>query len=526
MLSPVAVCPFVSRCGPDDALVTPAPRGAGPAHQCRRPGAAASGTGARLWLRYDVVADATRLRPDPDTLAAVGVASDSPTGQVIAAELRRGLAGLLGREPVFDSTVRANHLLVGTAERMSAVAALGWKAAIDRLGPDGFLIRSASSSGNAVTVIAARTDAGALYGTFHFLRLLQTGAAHRRARCRGAAAPQAPPAEPLGQPRRHDRARLRRRLAVGRWRRAAGHVDPRVTDYARANASLGINGTVINNVNANPRSRSPRRTWPGRGRRRACFVPTASASTSRPTPPRPTARRPDHRRSARSRRRRWWRAKADEIYARIPDFGGFLVKANSEGQPGPQDYGRTHADGANVLADARGAARRHRDVARLRLQRRGRSRPRQARLPGVRAARRPLPRQRARAGQERAARFPAPRALPSAVRRDAEDAADGGTADHPGVPRPLEPPRLPGADVEGVPRRRHLRPRHRLDRGQGRRRHARRRTPTPASPASPTPAATPTGPATTSRRPTGTPSAAWRGTRRSAPAPSPRSGSG
>ena len=48
----------------------------------------------------------------------------------------------------------------------------------------------------------------------------------------------------------------------------------------------------------------------------------------------------------------WWRAKADEIYRLIPDFGGFLVKANSEGQPGPQDFGRSHADGANMLADA------------------------------------------------------------------------------------------------------------------------------------------------------------------------------
>ncbi len=64
----------------------------------------------------------------------------------------------------------------------------------------------------------------------------------------------------------------------------------------------------------------------------------------------------------------WWRAKADEIFALIPDFGGFLVKANSEGQPGPQDYGRTHADGANMLADALAAARRRRDLAGLRLQ--------------------------------------------------------------------------------------------------------------------------------------------------------------
>src|SRR5260221_940164 len=66
---------------------------------------------------------------------------------------------------------------------------------------------------------------------------------------------------------------------------------------------------------------------------------------------------------------RWWRDKATEIYRLIPDFGGFLVKANSEGQPGPQDYGRTHADGANVLADAvlpHGAV-----VMRLRLPFRG-----------------------------------------------------------------------------------------------------------------------------------------------------------
>ena len=77
--------------------------------------------------------------------------------------------------------------------------------------------------------------------------------------------------------------------------------------------------------------------------------------------------------------RSWWRAKADEIYRRIPDFGGFLVKANSEGQPGPQDYGRSHADGANMLADAVAPARRHRDVAGLRLFRRPAGRTARAR---------------------------------------------------------------------------------------------------------------------------------------------------
>ena len=154
---------------------------------------------------------------------------------------------------------------------------------------------------------------------------------------------------------------------------------------------------------------------------------------------------------------RWWRAKADEIYTLIPDFGGFVVKANSEGQPGPQDYGRTHADGANVLADA---VAPHGGIVMWRAfvydedvdpDRVKRAYAEFVPLDGQ------VSRERLRSGQERTARLSAARAVSSAVRRDAEDAADGGAADHAGVSRPVEPPRLPGADVEGVPRRRHVR---------------------------------------------------------------------
>ena len=87
----------------------------------------------------------------------------------------------------------------------------------------------------------------------------------------------------------------------------------------------------------------------------------------------------------------WWKAKADEIYKLIPDFGGFLVKANSEGQPGPKDYNRTHAEGANVLADAARPARRQRHLARLHLRRGCRSRSRQTRLHRIHQARRQVP---------------------------------------------------------------------------------------------------------------------------------------
>ena len=136
------------------------------------------------------------------------------------------------------------------------------------------------------------------------------------------------------------------------WHKLPDYLDPRYTDYARANASLGINGTVLTNVNANATSLLPEylakaaalaavfRPYGIRVYLTARFsapVEIGGLKTADPLDPVVAG---------------WWKRKADEIYALIPDFGGFLVKANSEGQPGPQDYGRTHADGANMLADA------------------------------------------------------------------------------------------------------------------------------------------------------------------------------
>jgi alpha-glucuronidase len=129
--------------------------------------------------------------------------------------------------------------------------------------------------------------------------------------------------------------------------------DPQhIKDYARANASLGINGTVLNNVNASPKMLSKENLEKVRqiadilrpyGIRVYLSVNFASPmglggpKTADPLNPQV---------------KKWWKKKADEIYKMIPDFGGFLVKANSEGQPGPGDYNRSHSDGANMLADA------------------------------------------------------------------------------------------------------------------------------------------------------------------------------
>ncbi len=122
--------------------------------------------------------------------------------------------------------------------------------------------------------------------------------------------------------------------------------------YGEACASVGINGTVLNNVNASPKMLTRKyikkvkdiadilRPWGIRVYLSVNFgTPKALGELRTADPLDPQVRL-------------WWQKKAEEIYAAIPDFGGFLVKANSEGQPGPFDYGRTHADGANMLADA------------------------------------------------------------------------------------------------------------------------------------------------------------------------------
>lgn len=123
-------------------------------------------------------------------------------------------------------------------------------------------------------------------------------------------------------------------------------------EYARINQSYGINGTVLNNVNAKPEMLSTamlRKTAKIADILRPYGIRvylSVNFATPRALGDLPTADPLD------AKVRQWWTRKADEIYRLIPDFGGFLVKANSEGEPGPMDYGRTHADGANMLADA------------------------------------------------------------------------------------------------------------------------------------------------------------------------------
>jgi len=307
--------------------------------------------GYDLWLRYRAVEEPwlTGYRSHATELEVTG---NSPTMAAARAELARGIGGLLGYQlPTVDKTTKAGGILVLTPAS-SRLAAL--KLDLRASGQEGYLIRSVTSEGVPLTVIAANSDTGALYGVFHFLRLMQTRQPLDRLDI------EASPRIPYRMLNHWDNldGRVERGYAgasLWDWHKLPDYVDPRYTDYARANASLGINATVLTNVNANALSLTPAylakaaaianvlRPYGIRVLLSARFsapIEIGGLKTADPLQPQV---------------KRWWQDQADEIYRVIPDFGGFLVKANSEGQPGPQDYGRTHADGANMLADAIGA---------------------------------------------------------------------------------------------------------------------------------------------------------------------------
>ncbi|WP_242117595.1 alpha-glucuronidase family glycosyl hydrolase [Sphingomonas lacusdianchii] len=302
--------------------------------------------GYDLWLRY---------RPLPTAQAsavaerATSVVRDEmdPTIELAAAELVRGITGLTGRA-VAAGNVATGAIVIGTA-RSARIAAL--RLPLAGLGDEGFVVRSATVDGKPVTVVAANRPIGVLYGAFRLLRMAQTGGSIDNLSVVDR------PKLGLRMLNHWDNLdRYVERGYAGRslwdWQKLPGFSDPRYTDYARANASVGINGTVLNNVNASADILKPEflgkieklagmfRPWGIKVYVSARFsapIEIGGLKTADPLDPQVAA---------------WWKAKADEIYARIPDFGGFLVKANSEGQPGPGDYKRSHADGANMLARA------------------------------------------------------------------------------------------------------------------------------------------------------------------------------
>ncbi len=315
------------------------------------PAVARAETGYDLWLRYQPLEHRQR-EVAGQTVQYLVVQGSSPTLAAATAEFRRGMGGLLGGNGfgVAGSASRDGAVVIGTPQNSPIIASLGLKLAA--IGPEGYLIRSAKTAeGARITVIAGNQDIGVLYGVFAFLKRVQLG-------------------QPLDNLDISDAPKLKVRVlnhwdnldryvergyagqSIWDWQKLPGYKDPRYTDYARANASIGINGTVLTNVNANADVLRPE--WLEKVKalaevfrpygikvyltaRFSAPIELGGLKTADPLDPQVAA---------------WWKARVDEIYRVIPDFGGFLVKANSEGQPGPADYKRSHAEGANMFADA------------------------------------------------------------------------------------------------------------------------------------------------------------------------------
>ncbi|HEX6358178.1 alpha-glucuronidase family glycosyl hydrolase [Actinophytocola sp.] len=353
--------------------------------------------GSDLWLRYVPVSDPRLLRRYRESTTAIVVenadrvkahrhtpglgmapgsteALSESTLAAARAELVRGLGGLTDRAvPVRDGgEVPDGAVVVGTRDSSPVVRRHISARDLSAVADDGYLIRTVNRGRHSFTVIAGRTDIGALYGTFAFLRRMQTW-------------------QPIAHLDITDSPKVRHRhlnyweterLYAGNDPAGTGGLDgetgaifnfaatgasagknlPVILDRylvtARALASVGINGITINNVNANNAYLTPEYVEKAAaladalrpyGIRLAISINYTAPTDPRFAPDTLTNQQLD---PYSAEFQGWWHRRAAGIQASIPDFVGFTVKANSEGRPGPQDFGYDHGDGANGLADA------------------------------------------------------------------------------------------------------------------------------------------------------------------------------
>ena len=309
-------------------------------------GALFAETGYDAWLRYAPV-DHPAAGALPGVLS---VAGDSPVIGSARAELIRGVRGMLGHTLRVESGLPPESaVLVGSIADLRQLAP---QLHLDAtLAPDAFLLKTVSAGASQYLVIAGGNDRGALYGAFALLRKIATGA------------PLTPldetltPYAPVRWVNHWDNLDGSIERGYGGrsifWKDGLVRADmTRVSDYGRLLASVGINGCSINNVNADRRVISPDylpqvakiaaafRPW---GVRVAVSVDFGSPQslggldTFDPLDPKVIA---------------WWKTTVDQLYGAVPDLGGIVVKADSEGRVGPSAYHRTHADAANVVARA------------------------------------------------------------------------------------------------------------------------------------------------------------------------------
>ncbi len=309
--------------------------------------------GYNLWMRYEAIEDQALLNSYRQQISGFVVEGYSPSLEVIKKELTNGLGGLLDKPIAFGSPYgKQGWIIAGTPEGSGIVAGLNLTDELKPLGSEGYLLSNRKVRGINTLIIAGNTETAVLYGTFHLLRLIQT----HQALDNEFTITESPKIQHrvLNHWDNLDRTVERgyAGFSLWKWHLLPGYIDPRYIDYARACASIGINGTAITNVNAKAVVLTPMYLEKVKAladvfrpyglkvfltARFSAPIEIGGLETADPLDPKV---------------QQWWKDKVTEIYQYVPDFGGFTVKANSEGQPGPQNYARSHADGANMLADA------------------------------------------------------------------------------------------------------------------------------------------------------------------------------
>jgi alpha-glucuronidase len=312
-------------------------------------------SGYAAWLGYRKIDDELRRTEYQSWGANIVITQNTPLRRALAAELFQGLSIMLGITPdIYAEPKSASFIIIDTFNQSSLIREHVQAEEIAELGEEGFLLKAVTVSQGNYIVLTGKGERGLLYGAYALLRLLRTET-------------------DLTSLYRLENPRNPLRL-VNQWDNPDGSIErgyagrsifyeknsispnfKRIGDYARLLASIGINGIVLNNVNV--RDAAIRFITPeyltGISELADLFgaygikvylsinyaAPIVVGSLASADPLDPQVRI-------------WWQQKAKEIYRYMPDFGGFLVKADSEFTPGPYTYNRTHAEGANMLAEA------------------------------------------------------------------------------------------------------------------------------------------------------------------------------
>jgi alpha-glucuronidase len=302
------------------------------------------------WLQYKKIESQAWSEEYTQWCGGFTVLGESVVIESAKRELILGISSMLGIQPSISSEPQQSGLVLADRDSIGNLVDVDF----NQLNDDGYVIKTVTFGQRTTIFLVGKKDKGVLYGTFHLLRLMQNR-------------------ENLQQLDIVENPKDQLRM-LNQWDNMDGSIERgyagnsifyknhqfsdelnRIEDYARLLASVGINGIAINNVNVHqaeshlitssllPKVADVAGIFRAYGI--TTFLSVNYASTIQ-IGNLPTADPLD------SEVREWWKDKAVEIYSYIPDFGGFLVKADSEHRPGPFTYGRNHADGANMLAEA------------------------------------------------------------------------------------------------------------------------------------------------------------------------------